>query len=154
VTKKGGETLLFLHTKRYYKSGMEALFLKILQSVVVKQVLTEKSKKELLNKFNSNITQLQKECNQLLFEQKKLEKTSNIPKLNIRNHFATEIQKRQEKMKLTTFQIEQLSTLQLGSEIKEKEVQAIVDVQIGDHWDSVVTQSEIIIKDGVVQEIR
>lgn len=127
--------------------------MKILQSVVVKQVLTEKSKKELLNNFESNLFQLRKECEQLQFEQKKLEKNSKFLGHEIRNHFEVEIKKRTEKMKMVTFQIEQLNLLALGSEVKEKEVQAIVDVQIGDSWNN-INQVEIVIKDGIVQEIR
>jgi hypothetical protein len=127
--------------------------MKILQSVVVKQVLTEKSKKELLNNFESTLFQLQKECEQLQFEQKRLEKNSKLAVHEIRNHFELEINKRKEKIKLVTFQINQLSLLELGSEVKEKEVQAIIEVQIGDTWNK-INQSEIVIKDGIVLEIR
>jgi hypothetical protein len=127
--------------------------MKILQSVVVKQVLTEKSKKELLNNFESTLFQLQKECEQLQFEQKRLEKNSKLAVHEIRNHFELEINKRKEKMKMVTFQINQLSLLELGSEVKEKEVQAIIEVQIGDTWNK-INQSEIVIKDGIVLEIR
>jgi hypothetical protein len=147
--KKGGETLLFLHIKN--KNGVSLM--KILQSVVVKQVLTEKSKKELLNNFESTLFQLQKECEQLQFEQKRLEKNSKLAVHEIRNHFELEINKRKEKMKMVTFQINQLSHLELGSEVKEKEVQAIIEVQIGDTWNK-INQSEIVIKDGIVLEIR
>jgi hypothetical protein len=128
--------------------------MKILQTVVVKQVLTEKSKKELLSKFEASLFQLQKECDQLLFEQKKQEKNNKFPLINVRNHFETEIKKRNEKIKLLSFQIEQLKLLPLASELKEKEIQAIVDVQIGDKWEDNGIQTEIIIKDGIVQEIR
>jgi hypothetical protein len=120
---------------------------------VVKQVLTEKSKKELLNNFESTLFQLQKECEQLQFEQKRLEKNSKLAVHEIRNHFELEINKRKEKIKLVTFQINQLSLLELGSEVKEKEVQAIIEVQIGDTWNK-INQSEIVIKDGIVLEIR
>jgi predicted transcriptional regulator len=127
--------------------------MKILQSVVVKQVLTEKSKKELLNNFESNLFRLRKECEQLQFEQKKLEKNSKLLLKDIRNQFENELKKRSEKMKMISFQIDQLNHLELGSEIKEKEVQAIIDVQVGDCWDN-INQAEIVIKDGIVQEIR
>jgi predicted transcriptional regulator len=128
-------------------------FMKILQSVVVKQVLTENSKKELLNNFESNLFRLRKECEQLQFEQKKLEKNSKLLLKDIRNQFENELKKRTEKMKMINFQIDQLNHLELGSEIKEKEVQAIIDVQVGDCWDN-INQAEIVIKDGIVQEIR
>jgi predicted transcriptional regulator len=127
--------------------------MKILQSVVVKQVLTENSKKELLNNFESNLYRLRKECEQLQFEQKKLEKNSKLLMKDIRSQFENELKKRNEKMNMISFQIDQLNHLELGSEIKEKEVQAIIDVQVGDCWDN-INQAEIVIKDGIVQEIR
>ncbi|WP_230495698.1 YlqD family protein [Pseudoneobacillus rhizosphaerae] len=127
--------------------------MKILQSVVVKQVLTENSKKELLNNFESNLYRLRKECEQLQFEQKRLEKNSKLLVKDIRSQFENELKKRNEKMNMISFQIDQLNHLELGSEIKEKEVQAIIDVQVGDCWNK-INQAEIVIKDGIVQEIR
>lgn len=128
--------------------------MKILQSVVVKQVLTEKSKKELLKKFETNLFQLQKECEQLQFEQKRLEKNSKLLQQTVREHFENEIQLRYKKIKLVSFQIDQLSLLPLGSELKEREVQAILEVQVGDQWDDKMSHTEIVIKDGIVKEIR
>lgn len=61
---------------------------------------------------------------------------------------------RQEKIKLLDFQCEQLHMLPLGSELKETEVQALIDVNVGDRWDELVNGKTIIIKDGIVAEIR
>jgi hypothetical protein len=44
--------------------------------------------------------------------------------------------------------------LPLGSELKEKEVQALVEVNVGDNWDEVTGQRTIIIKNGKIEEIR
>jgi hypothetical protein len=128
--------------------------MKILQSVVVKQVITEKSKKELLANYDSTLFQLHKECEQLQFEQKKLEKTNKENSISIKAHFSNEIKVRQDKIKNVSFQLEQLHLLPIGSEIKEKEVQAIVEIQVGDDWLAKSRKTEIIIKDGIVQEIR
>ncbi len=128
--------------------------LKILQSVVVKQVLTEKSKLALLEGYEKNKQQLKKECEQLRFELKKLEKTKKYQPNNIKLHFEQEIQKREEKVKLLDFQIEQLHILPLGSELKEKEVKAIIEIEVGDRWEAVQSEKTIIIKDGIIDEIR
>lgn len=128
--------------------------MKLLQTVVIKQVLTEESKAELFEKYHSKKLQLQKECDQLRFELKKLEKTKKFQTTGLIKHFDKEIQSRKEKIKLADFQIEQLHNLPLGSELKEREVQAVVDVKVGDNWDEFLTGSTIIIKDGVVAEIR
>jgi len=128
--------------------------MKLLQSVVVKQVLTEKSKGELQDKYHTNKLQLQKECDQLRFELKKLEKEKKYQQQSLKRQFEQEIQKRQEKIKLIDFQLEQLHMLPLGSELKEKEVQALVDIEVGASWSEISKGRTIVIKDDIVQEIR
>lgn len=128
--------------------------MKILQTVVVKQVLTDKSKQVLLEKYEANKLQLYKEGEQLRFELKKLEKTKKFQQTQLTKHFDKEIQMRQEKIKLLDFQIEQLHLLPLGSELQESEVQSLVDVKEGDNWNELTAKRTIIIKDGIVDEIR
>lgn len=128
--------------------------LNIIQNIVVKQVLTEKSKEQLLDKYNENRLQLKKECEQFRFELKKLEKIKKFQRENLIKHFEKEIHARQEKIKLIEFQMEQLHMLPLGSELKEKEIQGIVEVKVGDTWDATVANKTIIIKDGIIAEIR
>jgi hypothetical protein len=127
--------------------------MKILQTVVVKQILTEISKKMLLDRYESKKLQLQKESEQLQFELRKQEKSKRFQPGGLKSHFDKEILNRQEKVKLLDFQIEQLHILPLGSELKEKEVQAIIDVNVGDRW-ALLNKSTIIIKDGIIEEIR
>ncbi|MCM3600213.1 YlqD family protein [Robertmurraya korlensis] len=126
----------------------------ILQTVVVKQVLTETSKQVLLNKFELEKSQLQKESEQLRFEMRKLEKSKKMTVNSFKNRFENEIHTRLEKIKLLDFKIEQLHMLPLGSELKEKECQAVVEVNVGDAWEDIQTEKTIIIKDGIVDEIR
>jgi len=128
--------------------------MKLIQTVVVKQILTENSKQQLFNTYRSRKLQLQKECDQLQFELKRLEKTKSFSPAALKKHFEKEIQTRKEKIKLVEFQMEQLHILPLGSELNEKEVQALVEIRVGDNWDERMVQSTIIIKDGIVEEIR
>ncbi|XJZ28475.1 YlqD family protein [Bacillota bacterium Lsc_1132] len=128
--------------------------MQILKTVVVKQILTEASKQKLLEKYFARRLQLQKEVDQLQFELKRFEKTKKFQPSALKKHFEKEMKMRQEKDKLLEFQIEQLHMLPIGSELKEKEVKALVDVQVGDRWDEQMGQVSIIIKDGVIEEIR
>ena len=131
-----------------------ALFVKILQTVVIKQVLTEDSKERLFEKYKLRKQQLEKECDQLRFEMKKLEKVRKFQPASLKNHFEKEMNIRKEKTKLLDFQIEQLHILPLGSELLEKEVQAIIEIEEGDCWEDIQNGKTIIIKDGIVEEIR
>ncbi|KAA0547961.1 hypothetical protein FZW96_09475 [Bacillus sp. BGMRC 2118] len=123
----------------------------IIQTVIVKQILTDKSKQQLLDFFTDEILQLQKECEQLQFEQKKVQYKNKGSQGN-HDFFKKELDIRNEKIKMLEFRIEQLHILPLGSEIKQKEMQAITRVEVGDQWDSL--QRTIIIKDARVIEIR
>ncbi|BBP89303.1 hypothetical protein BsIDN1_29210 [Bacillus safensis] len=42
----------------------------------------------------------------------------------------------------------------LGSEMKETEVDALVEVKIGDKWDDKMQDNVIVVKDGTIVEIR
>jgi glycerol-3-phosphate dehydrogenase len=136
----------------YRKQGGAGM--KILQTVVVNQVLTETSKNQLLQKYKMKQIQFQKEIDQLKFELKKLEKTKKFQPASLKSHFEKEVNNRQEKIKLLEFQIEQLEILPVGSELKEREVQALVDVEIGANWDELIQTRTIVVKDGIVDDIR
>lgn len=71
----------------------------------------------------------------------------------LHNYFEKEIENRNEKIKLLEFQIEQLEILPLGSQLKEREVQGLVNVEVGDKWNDNLNKT-IVVKDGVITEIR
>ncbi|MCL6572324.1 MAG: YlqD family protein [Bacillus sp. (in: Bacteria)] len=128
--------------------------MQLIQTVMVKQILTEQSKQQMFENYQEKMLQLKKESDQLQFELKRLEKTKTFSPGELKKQFEKEIQMRQEKAKLLEFQIEQLHILPLGSELKEKEVQALVEINIGDVWNKRMGQATIIIKDGKIEEIR
>jgi hypothetical protein len=122
----------------------------ILHQVTVKQILTDTSKQELIVQFTKRKKRLEQECDQLYFEYKKVEKANK----QLSTQFLKEIDKRREKIKLVEFQLQQVHTLPIGSELKEKEVQAIIEVNIGDNWNEMMNEKTIVIKDGIVDQIR
>ncbi|WP_226665731.1 YlqD family protein [Metabacillus litoralis] len=122
----------------------------ILHHVTVKQTITETSKHELIEQFTEKKKRLEQECDQLYFEYKKIEKTSKP----LASQYLKEIDKRREKIKLVDFQLEQVNILPLGSELKEKEVEAIIEVNVGDNWSDIMQEKTIVIKDGIVDQIR
>lgn len=128
--------------------------MEIIQKVVVKQVLTETSKQELIEYYNEQKRQIEQECDQLHFEQKKMERKSKFQPERVADYFTHELELRLEKKKLIQFQIEQLEVLKLGSEIRERELETIIDVQVGDKWDSSIFEKTIVVKNGNIVEIR
>lgn len=127
---------------------------KLIQTVVVKQVLTKASKSKLLADYETKKFQLQKESDQLKFEMRKQEKMKKFPLEMLKKQFEKEIAIRQEKIKLLDFHMEQLHILPIGSELKESDHQALVEVNEGDKWDDFLFEKTIVVKDGIVVEIR
>jgi len=125
----------------------------IIKKVQVKQIVTEKSKGKLKNKFASKKMRLEQECQQLLFEQRKLQNKAGGRQREIVNRFQQEIKNRKDQIKILDFKMEQLEILEIGSEIIEKEVEALVEVKEGSHWDEIMEEQAIIIKDNVVIRI-
>ncbi|MGM7635865.1 YlqD family protein [Bacillus sp. Hm123] len=126
----------------------------ILQTVVVKQVLTEKMKRQLLLSYEEQKNQLQREYEQLRFEQKKAEKKYKHIRKESAELYEKEMQKRLEKIQNIEFQINQLSLLPLGSELKERELQTMTEIQVGDRWSDIEKEKTIVIKDGIIIDIR
>ncbi|KGL40893.1 hypothetical protein BMT55_13755 [Listeria newyorkensis] len=128
--------------------------MKIIQKVTVKQILTEKSKEKLFQFYLEQRQTLQKESDQLHFEQKKMEHKNKFNQESVNSYFEKEIEMRHEKVKIIEFQVEQLEILPIGSEIKERELEAILDVAVGDAWDETIFAKTIVVKDDVIIEIR
>ncbi|KAA0564155.1 YlqD family protein [Rossellomorea aquimaris] len=126
----------------------------VIHTITIKQVLTEKSKDLLMKRYENQKFHLAKESDQLQFEMKKIERSKKYPSHKLNQHFERELNERAEKIKLLDFQIEQLNILPIGSELKEKEVQGMVDIQVGDNWEEEALSKTIIIEDGIVKEIR
>ena len=125
--------------------------MKIIQTVEVRQRLTEKSKQQLMQQFTAQKQQLEQQCEQLIFEQKRMERQTSFSPKQIKEKFEREMQVRRQKIAEIDFLLEQLRILPIGSEIKEREVEAIIDVQIGARWAPLKT---IVIEDGIVVDIR
>lgn len=128
--------------------------MKIIRKVLVKQVITENSKSELTTTFTKEKMQLEQECQQLLFEQRKLQNKPGASKQSIAQRFQKQIQNRQEKMVSIDFKMEQLAILEIGSEVIEREVEALVEVKEGAHWDEIINEKTILIKDNIVIHIE
>lgn len=128
--------------------------MQIITTITVKQVLTETSKQNLKTSFHLKKQQLLNEIEQLRFEMRRLEKTNKFSVERLRSHFEKQMDDRSGKIKRIDFQIEQLEILPLGSELKEREIQGLVSVEVGDNWNESLLERTIIIKDGIIEEIK
>src|SRR5699024_9036964 len=67
--------------------------MQIIKKVLIKQIVTEKSKEKLRNSFNDHKMRLEQECQQLRFEQRKLENKRSMSKQELSQRFQQENKK-------------------------------------------------------------
>jgi len=126
----------------------------IIKRVLIKQVVTEKSKIKMKKNFDKHKMQLEQECQQLLFEQRKLHNKSGVSKEELTRRFQKEISKRKDEIRLTEFKINQLDMIPMGSEMIEQEVEALVEVQEGMHWNELMESGAIVVEDDIIVRIE
>lgn len=127
--------------------------MKIIKKVKIKQIITEKSRDNLITEFQNQKLRLEQECQQLLFEKRKMQNKPGVSKQDVKVRFEKEINKRKEKINLIDFKMKQLAMLEIGSEIIEDEVETLVEVTEGMNWEEIMKEQAIIIKDGIVVRI-
>ncbi|WP_208589154.1 YlqD family protein [Gracilibacillus suaedae] len=127
--------------------------MKIIKKVAVKKIVTDQSKEQLKEGYQFKIFKLEQECEQLKFEQKKLEQRSANKKADIAAKFKKELSNRKDHINWYKYKLEQLEILPIGSEINDGEVEAVIDLEEGMNWDDLTEQKSIIIKDGMITKI-
>ncbi|WP_054949911.1 YlqD family protein [Numidum massiliense] len=132
--------------------------MRIKRPVTVKLLVTEHTKNDLLKQCEQALRQLELELEQLSFERRKLlhraEKHGREALQQAEERLNDEVSSRQEKMERLRLQYAQIEKLAEGSEIIHSQVDSEVDVTIGDNWDELMRQTEIVLKDGFVHDIR
>lgn len=127
--------------------------MKLIKQILIKQVITENSKIRLESKFKDEKNDLILECEQLVFEKKKLQKEKKSATHKIEQRFQVEIDNRKRKINQIDFQLEQLHQLPLGSEIVETKMESLVEVKLGMNWSNFQNETAIIIEDDIVIRI-
>ncbi|GAA4712946.1 YlqD family protein [Brevibacillus fulvus] len=132
--------------------------LTVQRPIRVKVVLTESSRARLIAEYQQQARQIALELEQWQFESRKLlldaqKKSADTFRL-AKERVAREEQTRKEKLELIRFKLDQLEQLPDGSELDYATVEGSVQIKVGDSWDEMMRGTEIIIRDGIVSEIR
>mgnify|MGYP001159186405 CR=1 FL=1 len=132
--------------------------MRVKRPVTVKMIVTHETKKELLRQCEQSIRQLELELEQLSFERRKLlhraEKQGRDVIQQAEARLQEEVSERREKQDQLKLQYEQIKQLPEGSEIIHGQVESEVTVELGDNWEELMKNQEIVLKDGIVHEIR
>ncbi|MEJ8544369.1 YlqD family protein [Brevibacillus borstelensis] len=132
--------------------------LTILRTVQVKIVLTEASRAALTEQYQRQLRQQHDEWQQWEFQAKKLladaRKRSGDLLQEVQTKISQEERRRQEKLEQLNVQLKLVETLPAGAELDYMTVQSPVQIEIGDVWEEKMSGTVILLKDGVVDEIR
>lgn len=132
--------------------------LTIRQPVAVKLILTEQTKQDILNESRAQIERLNSELEQIEEQGKQvleqaMSQGGDVAQ-QLRMQIEQEQQNRIEQREQLIQQIQQVQQLELGTEVQNMTVETTVDVKVGDDWTQVLQGAEIVVKDGIIHEIR
>ncbi len=127
--------------------------------VMVKAIVTEPFKQNLIKELERAVANLDAQLNQMEGQSKNyledLKKKGLMQKAAAFKHQLDEERARQSASKSDLLmKIEEAKRLQLNSEFVQGPLEGPVEVAVGDNLYKKVGGAEIIVKDGVVQEIR
>lgn len=132
--------------------------MEIRQPVSVKMILTEATKQQIVQEHRNQIGQVLNELEQIEAQapealQQAMEQGGEFAQQihqQIENEKNTREQRRDELME----QMQQIQQMELGTELQNMTVETVVTVKPGDDWANILQGAEIIVRDGIVQEIR
>jgi F0F1-type ATP synthase membrane subunit b/b' len=132
--------------------------LTIRQPVAVKFILTEDTKQQIVSDHRRQVERLMSELEQLEQQGKSALEQAMAQGGNA----AQQVHERLEQEKNTRIQqreqfiqqIQQIQQMELGAEIQNMNVETSVEVNVGDDWGAILRGAEIVVKDGIVHEIR
>jgi len=132
--------------------------LSIRQPVAVKIILTELAKQQILTEQRRQVEQLMAELEQIEQQGKQaieeaMAQGGQVAQ-QIHQQLDEERAKRFQQREQLIQQIQQIQQLELGTELQNMTVETNIDVSVGDDWNKILLGSEIIVKDGVINEIR
>jgi uncharacterized protein YydD (DUF2326 family) len=127
--------------------------------VMVKAIVTESFKQNLVKELERAVSNLENQAAQMTNRSKSylegLKKKGLMQKAAAFKHQMEEERARQAAAKSDlTMKIEDAKNLQPGSEFVQGPLEGPVDVAVGDNLYKKVGGAEIIVKDGIIQEIR
>ncbi len=132
--------------------------LTIRQPVAVKVILTEETKQNWLAELRRHINATIAELEELEFRGKQMlreaEKQGEGAVQATEQHLENERNQRVTRREQLIQQLTQIQQMDLNAEVANGTLETTADVQVGDSWEQILLGSEIVLKDGIVVEIR
>lgn len=130
----------------------------IRQPVAVKFILTDLTKQQILMEHRRQVERLTAELEQLELQGRQAVEQSMAQggdvAQQVRDRFEQEKASRLQQREQIIGQIQQVQQMEIGSEVQNMTVETSVEVHVGDDWGKILRGAEIVIKDGIVHELR
>ena len=127
--------------------------MKLKRAVTVKVIVTEEFKNSLKDDLTKTLSQIDSVTSQLEFQLRRY-----VPDIEQAGKLRREIEserQRHESMKAeVNSRLQEVVGLEIGAEFAQGTVEGQVEVAVGDNLLDKLSGAEIVIKDGVVQEIK
>lgn len=132
--------------------------MRLKRAVTIKAIVTDEFKSTMKDELNKTLTRIESASQQLEFQLRRY--VPEVAKADIEQagRLRREIEgekQRHEAMKAEiTSKIEEISGLEMGEEFVQGTIEGEIEVSVGDNLVEKMSGSEIIIKDGIIQEIK
>lgn len=132
--------------------------MKLKRPVTVKAIVTEELKSNLKEELTSTISRLESASQQLEMQLRRyvpeVAKTDLNQASRLRQEIEAERQKHDGARAELTERLKEVTDMAIGSEFVQGQIESDVEVKVGDNLMDKLGAAEIIVKDGVVQEIK
>ncbi|MDR7483013.1 MAG: YlqD family protein [Armatimonadota bacterium] len=128
----------------------------LVRPVVVKAIVTESFKRQYLSELEDMIRRLDAVIGQIdtQIRRAELERQITPQSRAIRQQLELERSRQEAARAELSARVREAEALELHSEFSQGTVESLVEVNIGDNFFSRLARTEIVIKDGIVIEIR
>ena len=132
--------------------------MRLRRAVTLKVIVTEDFKQNYREELKKTADQISAAQQQLQFQADRV--IAEVAKTNLeqagsmRRQLDGERQKQERAKAEILVEMQKAAQLEIDSEFERGQLEGLVEVQVGDNLEQMLGSAEILVKDGVVQEIR
>lgn len=131
--------------------------MKLKRPVTVKAIVTDELKTRLREELNKALAQIETASQQLDFQLKKyvpeVAKADLDQAGRLRREIETERQRQEQARTEIQGRMTELNSLEIGAFIVQGQIEGEVEISVGDDLVAKMSTAEIVVKDGIIQEI-
>jgi hypothetical protein len=132
--------------------------MRLKRAVTIKAIVTEDFKTNVTEELNRTLAKIDQAAQQLEFQLRRyvpeVAKADLEQAGRLRREIETERQRHEGVKAEVTGRLKEISELEIGAEFVQGTIEGDVDVEVGDNLMEMLGAAEIVVKDGIVQEIK